>query len=162
MQGELRNIEEAEKVDVLFIDTAVDFLRTYADRCHHGKEEDILFRDLAKKDVDPKHKRTMDELLEEHVFARENVGALYDARLTYSRGDLGAAGEIGKRLKALADLYPRHIEKEDKHFFVPCMAYFSREEMDAMLDEFFEFDRKMIHDKYKAVVDKVEKERKPG
>ena len=25
-------------VDPVFIDTAVDFMRTYADRCHHGKE----------------------------------------------------------------------------------------------------------------------------
>jgi len=162
MQGELRNIEETEKVDVFFIDTAVDFLRTYADRCHHGKEEDILFRDLAKKKLDLEHKRTMDELLEEHIFARQNVGALHNARLSYSKGDLSAADEIGKRLRALTDLYPKHIKKEDKRFFVPCMSYFSKEERDAMLEEFFEFDRKMIHDKYKAVVERTEKDRKLG
>ena len=34
-------------VDTAYVDHVVDFLRTYADRCHHGKEEDILFRDLA-------------------------------------------------------------------------------------------------------------------
>jgi len=38
-------------VDPVFIDTAVDFLRIYADRCHHGKEEDILFAELAAKDL---------------------------------------------------------------------------------------------------------------
>ena len=37
-------------VDPVFIDTAVDFIHTYADRCHHGKEEDILFKALAAKD----------------------------------------------------------------------------------------------------------------
>ena len=45
-----------------------------------------------------------------------------------------------------------HIEKEDKHFFIPAMDYFSRDEQQKMLDEFREFDRKMIHEKYRAMV----------
>ena len=40
-------------VDPVFIDTAVDFIRTYADRCHHGKEEEILFAALQKKELAP-------------------------------------------------------------------------------------------------------------
>jgi hemerythrin-like domain-containing protein len=104
----------------------------------------------------------MDELLQEHVYARQNVGALFNSRLSYSMDDQSATDEIAKRLKALTDLYPKHIQKEDKRFFVPCMAYFSREEKDAMLKEFSEFDRKMIHDKYKAVVEKTEKSEKSG
>jgi len=45
-----------------------------------------------------------------------------------------------------------HIEKEDKRFFHPIMNYFSRQEMDAMLQEFEEFDRKVIHEKYADLV----------
>ena len=41
-EGETRRITELKKVDPLFVDTAVDFIRTYADRTHHGKEEDNL------------------------------------------------------------------------------------------------------------------------
>lgn len=40
----LRQIESTQKVDPVFVDTAVDFIRNYADRTHHGKEEGILFR----------------------------------------------------------------------------------------------------------------------
>lgn len=57
IKGELRKISEENEVNVIFIDTAVDFFRTYADRCHHGKEEDILFRDLAKKPLSPDAKK---------------------------------------------------------------------------------------------------------
>jgi hypothetical protein len=39
------------------------------------------------------------------------------------------------------------------------MYYFSEEEQQAMLAEFWEFDRKMIHEKYKKVVEQAEKER---
>ena len=41
--------EQQNRINPEFIDLAVDFIRMYADRCHHGKEEDILFRDLTKK-----------------------------------------------------------------------------------------------------------------
>jgi len=51
--SEARKIRESRRVDPLFIDTAVDFIRTYADRTHHGKEEEILFRDLARKKTSP-------------------------------------------------------------------------------------------------------------
>ena len=54
-------------VDPVFIDTAVDFMKTYADRCHHGKEEDILFAELAKKDLAPEHRQTMEELISDHA-----------------------------------------------------------------------------------------------
>ena len=68
-EGETRKMTEKGKVDPLFIDTAVDFIRTYADRTHHGKEEDILFRDLMKKRLSPEHTRIMEELVAEHKYA---------------------------------------------------------------------------------------------
>ena len=52
----MRHIDQAEKnrkINPLVIDIAVDFIRIYADRTHHGKEEEILFRDLAKKNLTP-------------------------------------------------------------------------------------------------------------
>ena len=150
--GEIKNINENKKVDTVFIDTAVDFIRTYADRTHHGKEEDILFRDLAKKELSSEHIRIMNELIDEHTYARKTVGKLVAAKERYLTGENTSQEVIGC-LKELAQFYPQHIEKEDKHFFYPCMEYFTREEQNAMLLEFNEFDRKMIHEKYKKVVE---------
>ena len=44
LKKELIKIKEIDKVDTNFILIVVDFFRTYADRTHHGKEEDILFK----------------------------------------------------------------------------------------------------------------------
>ena len=63
-------------MDPAFIETAVDFIRTYAYLCHHGKEEDILFRDLAGKRLSDEHRKTMDELIAEHVVARQATAGL--------------------------------------------------------------------------------------
>ena len=153
----LSQIEKEEKVDPVFVDTTVDFIRTYADRTHHGKEEDILFRDLKKRELFEEDKRLMNDLIEEHVQGRKTTKKLIDANNRYRNGDKSALAEIASHLSSLADFYPKHIEKEDKAFFPAARRYFSEQEDQAMLDEFWEFDRKMIHEKYISVVESFEK-----
>jgi len=152
MLSEVDRIEKEKKVDVRFIELAVDFIRTYADRCHHGKEEDILFRELKKKKLSPEHERVMNELIQEHIFARGEVKKLVAAKELYGQGQKEKSGEIVALLRGLADFYPKHIKKEDKGFFIPVMDYFSRVEQDAMIAEGNEFDRKLIHEKYQKLV----------
>jgi hemerythrin-like domain-containing protein len=157
---ELDELKQGKKADPIFIDTYVDFARSYADRCHHGKEEDILFRDLRRKKLSAEHKKTMDELIQEHVWARKTVGELVAAKDRYLQGDTSSLKDVSAKLKALAEFYPKHIEKEDKRFFFPILDYFTKQEQDAMLQEFWEFDRKLIHEKYQKVVEKFEQLKK--
>jgi hemerythrin-like domain-containing protein len=152
---QLDEMNRLGSLDVNFVNVAVDFIRVYADRCHHGKEEDILFRDLASKPISPEHKRIMEELLEEHEHARSVVGRLDQAKEQYAQGRLDAMAEAAACIRELVEFYPVHILKEDKQFFFPCMEYFSREEQDGMLQEFWEFDRRLIHEKYGSVVEQV-------
>jgi hemerythrin-like domain-containing protein len=149
-------IEVTRKVDPAFVDAAVDFIRMYADRTHHGKEEDILFRDLNTRPLSAEDRRTMTDLIEEHIFGRQTVKALVDANTRYRNGDESALPDIAGILQTLAEFYPRHIEKEDKCFFPASRSYFTDEEDQAMLLEFQEFDREMIHEKYKSVVQDLE------
>jgi len=151
LEEERRNITDLKHVDPVFIDTAVDFFRTYADRTHHGKEEDILFEELEKKQLTKDFKRVMNELIEEHRYARRTVQSLLKAKEKYVEGDEDAAAEILDDLGKLIELYPKHIEKEDKGFFYNAMDYFTEGEQDQMLERFLEFDRNMIHEKYRAI-----------
>ncbi|MCE5265600.1 MAG: hemerythrin domain-containing protein [Deltaproteobacteria bacterium] len=96
----------------------------------------------------------MEELVEEHRYARAIVGRLVEAKDRYLKGEDTSQEVIGHMLE-LASFYPRHIEKEDKHFFYPCMEYFTRDEQGAMLSEFWEFDRRMIHEKYQNVFERL-------
>ena len=155
----LVQIESTHKADPVFIDTAVDFIRMYADRTHHGKEEDILFRDLSKRPLSAEDQRVMKELVEEHILGRQTTNALVEANTRYRNGDESALADIVGRLQTLVEFYPKHIEKEDKIFFPASRAYFTDEEDQAMLTEFWEFDRKMIHEKYKSVVEGLETRR---
>ncbi len=154
----LEQTESTQKIDPLFVDTAVDFIRMYADRTHHGKEEDILFRDLSQRPLSVEDQQVMNELIQEHVFGRQTTKALVEANARYRKGEESAVREIAKKLRTLVEFYPKHIEKEDKVFFPASRAYLTDQEDQAMLAEFWEFDRKMIHGKYKLVVEELEKE----
>jgi hemerythrin-like domain-containing protein len=160
MDEEITKMKQFNKANPLFIDTAVDFIRMYADRTHHGKEEDILFQDLKKKDLSPNHDKIMGELVEEHKWARSMVGKLIDEKNEYEKGNINKLKEIINTIRELTEFYPKHIEKEDKHFFIPVMKYFTQEEQDKMLDEFWEFDKTLIHEKYKKVVENLQDKNK--
>ena len=149
--------EQQGKINPEFVDLAVDFIRMYADRCHHGKEEDILFRDLSKKPLSVEHKRIMDELVEEHQQGRRIVADLIEAKKQYLKGEKDSLPIILERLKFLIDFYPKHIEKEDRNFFMPIMKYFSQEEKEVMLQEEREFDKNLVHQTYQDRIHEAEK-----
>jgi hemerythrin-like domain-containing protein len=161
IEKEGSKIENDNLTDIDFIDDCIDFIRTYADRCHHGKEEDILFRDLKNKKLSSEHARILNELIDEHKHARNITSKLINARNKYFSDTSNTTNqiysfEIYEYLKDLIDFYPEHIKKEDKEFFLPCMDYFSDKEKEKMLEEFRDFDRKLIHEKYKKLLEKYE------
>ena len=158
LKKEIKHIKTSNEIDTEFLIVAVDFIRTYADRTHHGKEEYILFRDLALKDMSQEHKNIMNELIEEHTLARNTVTRLAIARERYlAEGSESSKDTIVACLEELVSFYPPHIEKEDKHFFYPCLEYLNELEQQAMLKEFWEFDKNIIHEKYQKTVDDLEK-----
>ncbi len=73
---EATRIRETKEINPVFIDNAVDSIRVYADKTHHGKEEDILFRDLTQKDMTIEEQKIMGELIQEHVLGRKAVDQL--------------------------------------------------------------------------------------
>jgi len=157
MRVESEKYKKREDIDAGFVDTAVDFIRTYADKLHHGKEEDILFRELEKKNLSDDHRKAMEDLIEEHIWGRKTVKKLVEANEKYKAGDEKQAAVIMQILEDLVEFYPRHIEKEDKHFFLPIMAYFTDEEQQTLIDEENGFDRAFIHRMYREKVDLMER-----
>ncbi len=156
IKREIEDIKKTRKVDVGFIDTVVDFIRSYADKTHHGKEEDILFRMLASKPMVEKERHMMVELLDEHVLARQIIAELMDATKKYLDGE-DTVNIILEKLETLVELYPDHINKENNTFFPDSDKYFTEEEQASMLAEGQAFDEKMEPDKYVAISKELHK-----
>lgn len=152
MQRQLDAIAAGGRVDTRTIDECVDFLRVYADRTHHGKEEEILFRWLGSRPLTLTHRVLLEELIDEHALSRQTTTDLAEANKLHRQGDRASLAALTASLETLVMMYPQHIAKEDDVFFPTLRASYMNEEEEAgLLREFGEFDRQMIHEKYRSV-----------
>jgi hemerythrin-like domain-containing protein len=152
MEWRVADMESIGTADLRFIDGAVEFLRIYADRCHHGKEEDVLFRELARKQLSVEHRRVLDELTAEHRFARETTAQLVGARNLHAAGEVSAFADIASCLHQFVEFYPKHIAKEEQVLFPHVAHYFTAAELSFLRAEQNEFDRRLMQVLYGKAV----------
>lgn len=91
----------------------VDFIRNYADRFHHAKEEDVLFEALVKNGM-PRENSPIAAMLMEHDQGRIFVMALETAALEAQDGGTGREQRIANSALSYATLLREHISKEDE------------------------------------------------
>ena len=147
---EILNIHEQNPIDSIHMYMAIDFVCTYVDLTHHVKEEDFLFRELAKKDLLPDHARILHELLEEHKHVRTIIGKWTKDTNRFFKGE-DTSQEITLHLKALKALFTVHIKKEDERFFNQILSYFTTAEQNEILGKIADFDKQVLHWKYRKV-----------
>jgi hemerythrin-like domain-containing protein len=98
----IKNLEvETEKGRKLILES-IDFIRSYADKYHHAKEEEILFK-YFDENLD-----ILKVMHEDHTQARGHVKAILQA---VERKDREA---IAQHLSAYRELLSEHIKKEDE------------------------------------------------
>jgi len=90
----------------------VNFIRNYADRFHHAKEEDVLFEALVKNGM-PQDNSPVGAMLMEHDQGRAYVRAMESAVLETVEGLAGRENIIAENAMAYAELLREHISKED-------------------------------------------------
>ena len=152
-------LEGGEAVDVSLLESIVVFLRTFADRCHHGKEENFLFPALIRRGV-PSHGCPIGGLTMEHQKGRVMVGELADAIRGYAAGEPPARENLIKRLRALVAFYPSHIWKEDYLLFPLAGKVLTPEDQQELRDKFDTVERELgldVLEGFDKVVAKLER-----
>ena len=91
---------------------AIDFVRNYADRFHHAKEEDVLFVELVKNGM-PEKSSPIEAMLIEHDQGRAFIKKLETAVQQMMQCEAGLQDTIAENAKGYAALLRGHIEKED-------------------------------------------------
>ena len=146
-------LEGGEPVDVSLLESIAMFLRTFADRLHHGKEESFLFPALIRRGV-PSHGCPIGGLTMEHQKGRVMVGEFADAIRGYAAGEPPARDNLVKSLRALVALYPSHIWKEDYLLFPLAGKVLTPEDQQDLMDKFDKVERELGLDVHE-VADKV-------
>lgn len=91
---------------------AVDFIRNYADRFHHAKEEDVLFEALVDNGM-PRANSPVAAMLMEHDHGRAFVKAMEEAASEALAGKAGQDRVIAENALGYCALLREHIGKED-------------------------------------------------
>ncbi|MEJ2153939.1 MAG: hemerythrin domain-containing protein [Desulfobacteraceae bacterium] len=108
---ETGRIPHTEHVDQLF-----DFFNTFVDRCHHNKEEQLLFPALEQAGIS-REGGPIGVMLNEHQQGRDLVAAMKADLSQYKRGDRIAARRFKKHADDYIALLDIHIDKENKMLF---------------------------------------------
>lgn len=90
----------------------VDFIRNYADRFHHAKEEDVLFEAMIKNGM-PRENSPIAAMLMEHDQGRAHVRAMEAAATDALAGKSADLASLGEHARAYVELLREHIAKED-------------------------------------------------
>lgn len=110
------NCAAGHPLDVEAASQAIDFFRVFADQCHHGKEEDLLFPLLEAKGFSREQGPT-GVMLHEHELGRRHVRGMADALKEFTLGDLAGRLLFVEHARAFSTLLRQHIQKEDHCLF---------------------------------------------
>ncbi len=130
-----RRLYAGERVEPKTLDGLVEFFRLFADRCHHGKEEDLLFRLLEKKGM-PVAGGPIGVMLQEHEQGRSLTRQMADAATEYRKGASAAGAGWAEAARHYVPLLRGHIAKENDILFVLADRMLSPEEQDTLAGDF--------------------------
>ena len=116
-QREAQTIESTGKVDAERVRKFLDFLRNFADRCHHAKEENHLFRRMVQRGFSTEA-GPIAVMLAEHDQGRAHLRAVEAAMPAASGGEASAIAEVSDHLRDYVDLLRQHIDKENNVLYV--------------------------------------------
>lgn len=139
------------KVDRESAEQIVDFIRTFADGCHHGKEENYLFTAMEAKGASREH-GPVGMMLHEHEQGRLYVRAMAESIAAASEGAAAAVQTFIANANGYTDLLRAHIMKEDQILFPMADRMFTDEDSKNVLDAFHHVESHHMgegtHDRY--------------
>ncbi len=111
----------------------IDFYRTFADRCHHTKEEELLFPAAkGRGGVD----ELIEELLADHERGRSYVRKMVEALDSWRNGDPEGKSDFVRAWESYHSLLSDHIRREDEELWPELENLFSKDEHENLLEEF--------------------------
>lgn len=151
LNGAVEKLETGEEVPPEILEKAVDFIRGFADGCHHQKEEDILFPYLEGKGL-TRDQGPVGVMLAEHDVGREHVRAMSEAI------ENAASQTFVVHARAYLELLGDHIAKEDNVLFPMADQMMTPVEAEKLMGEFegVEEELEEAHHKYLGVVRELE------
>jgi hemerythrin-like domain-containing protein len=156
-----QRIEKSGEInDLQHLNQLLEFFKVFVDKCHHGKEEELLFPALENVGVS-REGGPIGVMLKEHQQGREYVRNMGAALAEFKKGKQGAGGEFIKTAKAYINLLHQHIEKENNVLFPIAEAHLSEQEQAEIWEGFEQIETQKIgagkHEEFHKMLEDLEK-----
>jgi len=152
-------LEAGEEVNPEHLEQIVEFIRVFADKCHHGKEEDLLFVAMEEAGI-PKEGGPIGVMLAEHDMGRGYVRGLSQAVARYKAGDRGVSPAIIENARNYVALLSQHIDKEDNILYPMADMHLSEDQQEELLEGFEKVEREKIgpgrHEEFHKLLDHLQ------
>jgi hemerythrin-like domain-containing protein len=158
LEKTLDRLEQGGIPDRAFFEKMVEFLRTFADACHHGKEERLLFEHMVKALGFPRQAGPIAVMLSDHEAGRGFVRGMAEAA-----GRLGADPAASAMLiengRGYVQLLRSHIQRENGILFPMAEARMGPEDRAHLLEAFERFEAEEtgagVHERAVALLDEL-------
>ena len=151
-------MEEGEKVSHDHLADMIDFIKNFADRCHHAKEENLLFPALRKTGIGQEN-GPIGVMLAEHAEGRFFVKGMGEALEEIKAGDGVAAGKFIADAEGYVRLLDGHIMKENNILFPMADERLTDDQQKELLKEFDRVEREEIgagvHERYHEMLHRL-------
>jgi hemerythrin-like domain-containing protein len=136
-------LEAGEDVNPDHLQRIVEFFRVFADKCHHGKEEDHLFPEMEKAGI-PRERGPIGVMLMEHEQGRAYVRAMGEAAPRYAKGEASSGTEFARHARGYISLLRGHIDKENQILFPMGERVLPPAKQDELVEAFERLEREKI------------------
>jgi len=154
------NTNDPSKVNLNHIDSIIDFIKNFADKYHHLKEEDVLFMEMEKHGM-PREGGPIDVMLHEHDEGRKYIKQAVEAIEQLKAGNTTAFQAIKDNLLNYCTLLTNHIYKENNILYPMAERLLPAGIQSAMSVDFEQANATTngneYHDKYLKLVDELSK-----
>jgi hemerythrin-like domain-containing protein len=118
-------------------------LQVFADRCHHGKEERLLFLAMEAAGV-PKENGPLAVMLSEHGRGRLFIAEMKNLVISYEKGESGALLVFTTPALQYVDLLRSHIWKENNVLFPMAEKAVPADRLELIGEQFDRFEKEQI------------------
>ncbi len=153
-------LENGKNVPIEIFDKSIDFINFYADKYHHSKEENIVFK-LMKERGYSMDNGIIKLLTKEHNLARNYIFKFEEAVTRFNQGDETSRSDIIENARKFSLLLSHHIHKENEIFYQMVDQILSLDDQNFLLQAFEKMRTELgsdVHYKYNEMVDEMEKE----
>ena len=149
-------LESGERVDQRHLDKILEFLNVFVDKCHHAKEEDILFPAMERAGI-PGEGGPIGVMLAEHRLGRENIEEMSEAAAKLGRGGRGASSQFVQNARSYIELLLEHIEKENEILYPMADSHIPDKTQEELLVDFEKVEEERVghgkHEEFHRLLD---------